>query len=68
MLEFTPIAESNIELDRIKEWGKLPVYHNNKPAFLKLLKPTVKPDADAIGSYLGIDKEEAETTYNYSNW
>lgn len=68
MLEFTAIAESNIELNRIKEWGKLPTYENNQPLFLKILQPIVKPDYVRLSGYVGITEKEAIARYTYRDW
>ncbi|HHQ5841104.1 TPA: hypothetical protein ACSRPO_001558 [Enterobacter asburiae] len=68
LLEFPEIAESNIELNRIKEWGRLPRYRNEKPLFLKCLTPIVKPNYEKLGKYVGISTEEAKSRYTYNEW
>lgn len=68
LLEFPAIAESNIELKRIREWGRLPTYQNMKPRFLECLKPLAKPDYKRLAAYVGISEEEAIQRYTYSDW
>jgi len=68
MIEFAAIASSNIELNRIKEWGGLPTYTNQQPLFLKILKPIVKPDYKILAQYIGISEKEALARYTYKDW
>ncbi|MBJ6587053.1 hypothetical protein [Enterobacter asburiae] len=65
LLEFPKIAESNIELSKIKEWGHLPTYHNKQQAFLNCLKPIVKPNYITMSEYTGMTEATVLKKYNY---
>lgn len=68
LLEFPAIATSNIELSRIKEWGGLPTYSNNKPLFHKLLIKTPSPDYGKIAEYTHLAREKLNLRYNFNDW
>lgn len=65
LLAFPKIAESNIELSKIKEWGHLPTYHNKQQAFLNCLKPIVKPNYKTMAEYTGMTEATVIKKYNY---
>lgn len=68
LINFPDIAESNIEMKRIKEWGKLPRYKNNKPLFIECLKPTPAPDFKMLAKYTGLSEEEAKARHTFRDW
>jgi len=68
LLEFPAIATSNIELNRIKEWGRLPTYSNEQLKFLKTIQPLAKPNFERLAAYVGISEEEAKARYSYRDW
>lgn len=68
LMEFPDIAESNIELSRIREWGKLPRYENEKEVFKKCLEPIVKPDFQRVAAYTGGTEEEIRKQYTFKDW
>ena len=68
LLKFPDIAESNIELNRAGDGGKLPRYENNKPLFQQCLEPTPAPDYYELGKYLGMSEEHAKARHSFSDW
>ncbi|BBR59359.1 MULTISPECIES: hypothetical protein [unclassified Klebsiella] len=68
LMNFPDIAESNIELSRIRDWGTLPRYKNDKPLFLKCLEPTPAPDFAKLAKYTGLSVEEAQKRHSFSDW
>lgn len=68
MMEFPGIAESNIELSRIREWGKLPRYENDKAMFKKCLEPIIQPNFQRVAVYIGGSEEEARKVCTFSEW
>ncbi|HDC4536581.1 TPA: DUF1216 domain-containing protein [Enterobacter asburiae] len=68
MMEFPEIAESNIELSRIRDWGKLPRYENEKALFKKCLQPIIEPNFERVGLYIGCSAEEARMLCTFSDW
>lgn len=68
LMNFPDIAESNIEMSRVKDWGKLPRYKNNKPLFLECLKPVPAPDFSRLAAYTGLSEEEAEARHTFRDW
>ncbi|WP_432461924.1 hypothetical protein [Citrobacter freundii] len=67
LLKFPEIAESNIELRKIKELGRLPVVENREVAFLQSMKPIVKPDYKKLAKYTGASEEQLLRKNTYSN-
>ncbi|HDC4289508.1 TPA: hypothetical protein O8L16_000250 [Enterobacter cloacae] len=65
LLEFPEIAESNIELSRIKEWGRFPTYHNQQEAFLNCMKPIMKPNYKTMSEYTGVPEAMLKRKYNF---
>lgn len=63
--EFPVIAESNIELSRIKEWGRMPTYVNSQEAFLKLMEPILKPNFTDLSKYTGLTEEILRRQFNF---
>lgn len=68
LMEFPDIAESNIELSRIREWGKLPRYENDKELFKKCLQPIVKPNFQRVAVYTGGTEEEVSKLCTFKDW
>lgn len=68
MMEFPDIAESNIELSRIRDWGKLPRYENDKPVFKKCLEPIIKPNFQRVATYTGGTEDDARRLCTFSDW
>lgn len=68
LLEFPPIATSNIKLSRVREWGGVPTYENKQEAYLKCLSPITKPDFSKFFPYTGMSKEEAEKHYTFGSF
>ena len=66
--EFPDIAESNIELSRIRDWGKLPRYENEKEEFKKCLTPIVKPDFQRVAAYTGGTVDEVRKQCTFKDW
>lgn len=65
LCEFPSIAESNIELSRIRELGRFPVYENTQPAFLNCMKPIIKPDYKRLAEYTGATEEQMRRKNTY---
>lgn len=68
LAEFPDIAESNIELSRIRDWGKLPRYENEKEVFKKCLTPIVKPDFQRVAAYTGGTVDEVRKQCTFKDW
>lgn len=68
LLEFPAIAESNIELSRVREWGGIPTYENKQKAFLKCMEPIKKPDFKKFFAYTGMSEQEARDKYTFKSW
>ncbi|WP_410732021.1 hypothetical protein [Citrobacter freundii] len=68
LLEFPAIAESNIELSRVREWGGVPTYENKQPSFLKCMEPIKKPDFKKFFAYTGMSEQEAKKKYTFKSW
>ncbi|MCD1125635.1 hypothetical protein LPW36_06380 [Jinshanibacter sp. LJY008] len=68
LLEFPAIATSNIELNRVREWGSIPTYENKQKAYLKCLKPTITPNFSKFFPYTGMSEEEAKVRYTFKSW
>lgn len=66
--EFPAIAESNIELSRVREWGGVPTYVNTQDAFLKCMEPIKKPDFKKFYDYTGMSEKEAQDKYTFKSW
>lgn len=66
--EFPAIAESNIELSRVREWGGVPTYVNTQEAFLKCMEPIMKPDFKKFLAYTGMSEQEARDKYTFKSW
>ncbi|HEE0104107.1 TPA: hypothetical protein R6W23_000081 [Citrobacter gillenii] len=66
--EFPAIAESNIELSRVREWGGVPTYENKQAAFLKCIEPIKKPDFKKFFAYTGMSEQEARDKYTFKSW
>lgn len=66
LLEFSEIAESNIELKRIKEWGRFPIYKNTQEAFLECMKTIIKPNYKILSEYTGAPEEKLRNKYNFN--
>lgn len=66
--EFPAIAESNIELSRVREWGGVPTYENKQAAFLECIKPIKKPDFKKFLTYTGMSEQEARDKYTFKSW
>ncbi|MBS6015044.1 MAG: hypothetical protein KIB48_12575 [Enterobacter cloacae] len=65
--EFPAIAESNLELSRIREMGRFLVYENTQEAFLECLKPIMKPDYKTLAKYTGATEEQLRRKNTYSD-
>lgn len=68
LLEFPEVAESNIELSRIREWGSVPTYENNQDAFLKCMEPIKQPDFKKFRVYTGMTEQQARNKYTFKSW
>lgn len=67
LLKFPDIAESNIELGRIKEWGRFATYKNTQGSFQNCMKPMLKPDYKILSEYTGASVEYLEKKYDFSS-
>lgn len=68
LLEFPAVAESNIELSRVREWGRVPTYENKQETFLKCLEPIKQPDFKKFFAYTGMTEQEAREKYTFKSW
>ncbi|HDX8483129.1 TPA: hypothetical protein RQN45_005233 [Klebsiella oxytoca] len=68
LLEFPAVAESNIELGRVREWGRVPTYENKQEIFLKCLEPIKQPDFKKFFAYTGMTEQEARVKYTFKSW
>lgn len=67
LVEFPAIAESNIELSRIREMGRFPKYENKQESFLQSLIPIMKPDYKKFAEYTGEPEEKLRKKYTYGD-
>lgn len=66
--EFPQIAESNINLSKLKTGKRLIRYNNDRQAYTDCMKKTIEPDFHLLASLFGVDIESIKQRYTLSEW
>lgn len=66
--EFPEIAESNIEISKLRVGKKIIRYNNDRPAYTEMLIKTIEPDYSVLASIFGGDIELIKKRYTLVEW
>ncbi|NIG21293.1 hypothetical protein F3J37_21710 [Pantoea sp. Al-1710] len=66
--EFPDIAESNINLSKLKTGKRLIRYNNDRQAYAYCLKKNIEPDFHLLASLFRVDIESIKKRYTLTDW
>ncbi len=66
--EFPEIAESNIDISKLRIGKKIIRYKNHRPAYTDMLMKTIEPDFILLASIFGDNIESVKKRYTLGEW